>query len=240
MAVNAKRRQHDLGIYEIARVYLPKNGADLPEEPLHLAIGLMGQLHEAGWNQSRAEADFYDLKGILEQIVAHLHLTGLSLKPSTRPFLHPGQAAEIYLGDQAIGYFGQIHPQVAGEYELTKKAFVLELDFMSLLALEREQFDFEALPKFPAVQRDLALVVSREISSDSIIARIKEIGGELVERAELFDVYQGEQVPQGMRSLAFSIIYRSKEKTLSDVEVNKVQEELLQKLHAQYGAVVRG
>jgi phenylalanyl-tRNA synthetase beta chain len=240
LAFNSKRRQTDLAVYEIARVYLPEEGEILPREPLHLAIGLMGRVQDAGWNQSQAEVDFYDLKGIMELIFTGFRLPAYTLKASAKPFLHPGQAADIYINDQTVGFLGQVHPKVIREFEISKKALVMELDLTVLNRLRSvDTIKFEPLPKFPAVPRDLALVAPVEIAAQSIMERIKEISGELVERVDLFDVYQGDQVPKGMRSLAFSLSYRSKERTLNDNEVNQVQEQLLQKLRLEYGATIR-
>ncbi|MGE5583453.1 MAG: phenylalanine--tRNA ligase subunit beta [Bacillota bacterium] len=240
MAFNTKRRQSDLAIYEIARVYWPKAGSLLPEEPLHLGVGLLGKIREIGWNQSRDEADFYDIKGVAELVFEKFRLPEFNLKPSSKPFLHPGQSADIFVNNLLVGFCGQAHPNVQNQYELSAKAFILELDLTALQGLiNAEAVSFEPLPKYPAVQRDLALVVPLSITAQSIIARIKEISGDLVERVDLFDVYQGEQVGREQRSLAFSISYRSKERTLSDTEVNQLQEKLLEQLHREYGAVIR-
>ncbi|HBE78096.1 MAG TPA: phenylalanine--tRNA ligase subunit beta [Firmicutes bacterium] len=240
LAFNSKRRQPDLAIFEIARVYNPKTGSLLPDEPLHLGIGLMGRSSEIGWNQPRAEADFYDVKGLVELVFDKMQLPRFKLELSTKPFLHPGQAADILINGQVVGFCGQVHPRIQAQYELTKKAFMVELDLSFLDSLRKTtMIQFEPLPKFPAVQRDLALVASTKISAQSIIARIKEIAGELVERVDLFDVYQGEQVASGQRSLAFSITYRSKERTLNDNEVTGLQEKLLTELHKEYGASIR-
>jgi phenylalanyl-tRNA synthetase beta chain len=239
MAFNAKRRQSNLAFFELARIYRPKSGEILPEEPLHLSVGLMGQLRENGWNQSRAEVDFYDLKGILEALFARLHLPQITLERSAQPFLHPGQAAEILVEGTSVGWFGQVHPDVAAEYGLTKKAFVMELDLSLLAPLRESEIVFEALPKFPALERDLALVLPKAVPAAEVAAKIETITKHLVERVELFDVYQGEQVPEGMRSLAFKLVYRSKERTLTDVEVNQLQTELLTALNQAYGAMVR-
>ncbi len=240
LAFNSKRRQTDLSVYEIGRVYLPEAGEVLPREPLHLAIGLMGRVQDLGWNQNKAEFDFYDLKGILELIFTRFRLPVFTLNASTKPFLHPGQSAVIYINEKEVGFLGQIHPNVIREFEINKKALVMELDLTVLDMLRASSaVKFAPLPKFPTVQRDLALVAPVEITTRSIMERIKGIGGELVERVELFDVYQGEQVPQGMRSLAFSLSYRSREKTLNDNEVNQIQEQLLAKLRSEYGATIR-
>jgi len=239
LAFNAKRRQPNLSVYEIARVYLPEQGSLLPLEPLRLAVGLMGRRREAGWNQSRNEVDFYDLKGILELLFEKFAIAPFELKHSTAPFLHPGQAAAVYLEGSYLGYLGQIHPRVGAAYELTQPAFLMELDLALPASRRRTEVSFCQLPKYPAVQRDLALVLSREIDPASVIKQIKELGGELVEQVELFDVYQGEQISGNRRSLAFSLTYRSKERTLTESDINRLQEELLQKLHALYSAVIR-
>jgi phenylalanyl-tRNA synthetase beta chain len=240
LAFNTKRRQPDISVYEIARVYWPKCEGALPEEPLHLGVGLMGRQREIGWNQSREEVDFYDAKGIVELIFERFHLPEIELKPSVQPFFHPGQSADVYVNGKMVGFFGQIHPNIGELYELNKKAFIIELDLSSLDELRKtDTVVFEPLPKFPAVQRDLALVVSTQVTAQEIIAKIREIVGDLVEKVDLFDVYQGEQVQKGMRSMAFSITYRSKERTLNDNEVNDVQQKLLTKLHQEYGAMMR-
>ncbi|HYH04546.1 MAG TPA: phenylalanine--tRNA ligase subunit beta, partial [Bacillota bacterium] len=240
MAFNAKRRQTDLAIYEIARVYWPKEGSLLPEEPLHLSIGLMGRRNETGWNQAGSEVDFYDLKGIVEMLSERFKLPAPVLSRSVQPFLHPGQSADVLMNGQTVGFMGRVHPSVEETYGLTKNAFIIELDLSLIEPLRNPAVVFAAPPKFPAVQRDLALVLPVGITSEEVIGQILKLGDGLVESVELFDVYQGEQVAAGQRSLAFSLSYRSKERTLSDVEVNRVQAELLDKLNARYGATIRG
>ena len=239
LAFNAKRRQPNLAFYELARVYWPQAGEVLPEEPLHLSVGLMGQLREAGWNQSREEVDFYDMKGVLEALFDRFSLPQFTLERSAKPFLHPGQAAEVRVNGTPVGWLGQVHPEVAEEYGLTKKAFIMELDLQVLAAFRETALLFEPLPKFPALERDLALVLPQTVPAAEVAAKIEAITKHLVERVELFDVYQGEQVPPGMRSLAFKLVYRSKERTLTDAEVNQLQTELLATLNNAYGATVR-
>jgi phenylalanyl-tRNA synthetase beta chain len=240
LAFNAKRHQTDLAFYEIARVYLPQEGERLPDEPVHLAIGLTGRRQETGWNQTTAEFDFYDLKGIWELIVARFALPEPELQRSRQPFLHPGQAADLLINGQAVGYLGRIHPSIQEAYGLTQNVYLLELDLTLLESWRHPDIAFVAPLKFPAIQRDLALVLPVSITTAELITQIKEISGHLVEAVTLFDVYQGEQVPKGQRSLAFSLSYRSCERTLNDAEINRMQTELLQKLNAKYGAVIRG
>lgn len=239
IAFNANRRQNDLAVYEMGRVYLP-SGDDLTDEPLYLGIGLSGRKNEIGWNQTRDEYDFYDLKGILEMIWERFDLPQPQYIRSKRPYLHPGQSAEVLSDGKTIGYLGQIHPNVLERYDLDKKVFIMELNLTVIAGLIPSAITFEPLPKYPAVQRDLALVLSNKIEADRIISRIKELSDGLVERVDLFDVYQGEQVGPEMRSMAFSITYRSKEKTLNDQEINELQAKLLQSLNAQFGAAIRG
>lgn len=239
IAFNVNRRQTDLAFYEMGRVYLPTEGI-LPDEPLYLGVGLTGRKNELSWNQTREEYDFYDLKGILEMIWERFDLPEPKYTRSSRPYLHPGQSAEVLWENKNIGYLGQVHPGVLERYGITKKVFIMELNLNAVAELIPGTVTFEPLPKFPAVQRDLSLVLPKQIRADQIIARIKDIGGELVERVELFDVYQGEQVGPGMRSMAFSITYRSKEKTMNDQEVNELQAKLLQILNSEFGVAIRG
>lgn len=236
---NIKRRQSNLFFFEMARVYWPKPDSALPDEPLHLGVVLTGRLYETGWNQSPDEVDFYDLKGIMERLFQQFRFPAFTVERAKRPFLHPGQAAEVYVNGRSAGFLGQIHPAVLERYELDQKIFLMELDLSYLAPLAETEIRFKPLPKFPAVERDLALVVNRAVPAAAIQAKIRELGGELVERVELFDVYQGNQVPEGMRSLAFGITYRAKDRTLSDDEVNQLQEGLLRKLGESYQAKVR-
>lgn len=236
---NTKRRQSNLFLYELARVYWPKTDTVLLDEPLHLGAVLTGRPHETGWNQGLDEVDFYDLKGIMERLFQEFHFPAFTMEQAKRPFLHPGQAAEVYVNGRSVGFLGQIHPAVLERYELNQKVFLMELDLSYLAPLAQTEVHFEPLPKFPAVERDLALVVNRTLPASAIEAKIRELGGEMVERVELFDVYQGNQVPDGMRSLAFGLTYRAKDRTLSDNEVNQLQEGLLRKLAEIYQAKVR-
>jgi phenylalanyl-tRNA synthetase beta chain len=240
LAFNAKRRQTDLAFYEIARVYLPREGEALPDEPVHLAIGLTGRRYATGWNQNAAEYDFYDLKGLWELIAVKFALPEAELQRSGQPFLHPGQAADLLVNGQTVGYFGRIHPQIQEAYGLGQTVFLMELDLTLVAPMLDPKIGFAMPCKFPAVQRDLALVLPTDITAAEVIAQIKENSGHLVETVELFDVYQGDQVPAGHRSLAFSLSYRSGERTLNDHEINQMQAGLLQKLNAKYGAVIRG
>ncbi len=239
IAFNANRRQTDLAFYEIGRVYLPSENI-LPDEPLYLGVGLTGRKNEMSWNQARDEYDYYDLKGILELIWERFKLPQPQYIRSSRPYLHPGQGAEVLLEGKNIGYLGQAHPEVLKRYDLAKEVYLMELNLTALAERINAEITFEPLPKFPAVQRDLALVLPQTVNADRIIAMIKEISGNLAERVELFDVYQGGQIGPDQRSMAFSITYRSKERTLNDSEVNELQTKLLQKLNAEFGAAVRG
>jgi phenylalanyl-tRNA synthetase beta chain len=240
LAFNIKRRQTDLAFFEIARVYLPQAGERLPVEPLRLAVGLTGRRYESGWNQPAAEFDFYDIKGIWEAIATRFKLAAPELHRSRQPFLHPGQAADLLLDGAAVGYLGRLHPTVRENYGLTQDVFLMELDLTLLASRRRPETVFVAPFKFPAAQRDLALILPVKITAAEVITQIKEISGNLVEKVELFDVYQGDQVPEACRSLAFNLSYRSSERTLNDAEVNRIQTELLTKLNAKYGAVIRG
>lgn len=239
IAFNTNRRQTDLALFEIGRIYLPTEKV-LPDEPLYLGIGLTGRKNETNWNSTKEEYDFYDLKGILEMIWERFGLPQPEYTRSNRPYLHPGQSAELLVEGKTIGYLGQVHPKVLNSYELSETVFLMELNLTVIAELIHTDIIFEPLPKFPAVQRDLALVLPNKVEARQIITMIKEVTGDLAERVELFDVYQGEQLGLDQRSLAFSITYRSKEKTLNDSEVNEIQAKLLQKLNAEFGAAVRG
>ena len=262
MAYNVNRRQTDLGLFEINRVYWAKQWplTELLEEPLMLCVGAVGKYAPKTWNRPEEEADFFYLKGLLERLADGLGLRPPRLAPSNLETLHPARQAAIVAeagegaanggpsGDganggagadeQPLGWLGELHPQVAKAYELPGRPLILELNFERFVTLSKPR-TYRALPPFPQVERDLALVVGEDVPAEQVTAAISETGGELLRSVRLFDRYAGAPVPEGHVSLAYSLVYQA-DRTLTDAEVNAVHERILAALAKRFGAKLRG
>jgi phenylalanyl-tRNA synthetase beta chain len=237
---NAKRRQNDLAVFEMARIYIPRGEGELPYEPLHLAGGLMGRATEPGWNQSNRKFDFYDGKGLLEQLFAGLRLENVDFTQGEHPILHPGRTAQITVNGQRVGILGEIHPRVAKEFGFAEPVILWELDLEALpQAVNQVAVTYRPLPKFPGVSRDIALVVPKNVKAQAIEETIRQQAPVLLEDVALFDLYEGEKIPEGYRSLAFSLFFRSEERTLQEEEVSKLMEKIIAEINRVYHANIR-
>lgn len=229
LSYNASRNHHDLQVFEMAHVYHPKADAGaLPDEPLHLAGGLSGRINEPGWNQNDREVDFYDGKGILETVFAHLRVEGVSFRRGEHPTMHPGRTAVLEVDGRQVGFVGEIHPTVKKEFDLTAPVILYELNLEALWsAVDKDIIRVVPLPKFPPVLRDLAFILPEGVKAQTVTELFREIGGEKLEAVNLFDVYQGDKIPSGYRSLAFSLTFRIPDRTLQDEEVNTIMEAII-------------
>ncbi len=246
---NANWHNYDLAVFEIAPVFLPGQlpPADLPKESKRLALAAMGGVRPGTWLEPAQEADFFYLKGVVEALLAHLGIGEGAGKggaaryaASRHPSLHPGRQAAVAVGETSLGHLGELHPDVQTAYGLPRRAVVAELDWdvlASLAAAARPQY--QSLPRFPSIERDLALVLGREVPARRVEEVIREAGGELLREARLFDVYEGPQVPQGQRSLAYSLTYRAADRTLTDAEVDEVHGRVRRALGERLGATLR-
>ena len=207
---NFNNRCPGVRMYEMATVYLPVDGQALPDEKKKVALGMYG-----------ANVDFYTIKGAAEVLFDALGIRDVDVEPLREcPFLHPGRAATLRAGNTAIGYIGEVHPDVAENYGIETRAYVGELDFDALEALSDLVRVYTHLPRFPASTRDLAFVCPRHIPVLRLERLIAEASGKLLESIALFDVYEGSQIPDGMKSVAFNLTLRSPERTLTDDEAD--------------------
>lgn len=240
VALNQRRHQPDVRLFEIGRVYwaerLPLAG--LPDEVRTLGLVLTGRV-PAAWGDPARAIDFFDAKGAVDAV---LRLLGVEARyeRADEPFLHPGRSAVVFAGDERVGWVGEIHPTVAANFDLRGRVYAAELNLDALASRELPVPRFVPLPKFPAVERDLALLVPASLASESVAAVIRREGGRLLQRVELFDLYEGKQVPQGYRSLAYTLTFRAEDRTLTDDEVAAVQEQIAKALVAELGVEVRG
>jgi phenylalanyl-tRNA synthetase beta chain len=236
------RFQRRVPIFEIARVYLPPL-EPLPNEVRRLGIVLAGRRSPDGWGNGSAPFDFYDLKAAIEAAFGAVRAPAPTYEPRGAAWSHPGRSAAILAasGGEPIGYAGQVHPQVAARFDIEGvDVYAAELDFAAIAALAREEVEVQPLPRFPAADRDLALLLNEDVPHEQVAATIRRAGGQLLERVTLFDVYRGEPVPPGQRSLAYALTFRSPERTLTEDEVGRAMNAIERAVTRTLGAQVRG
>lgn len=230
LSTNYNRRNESAGLYEFAKIYIPKAVpvTELPDEYVKVTIGMYGN------------TDFFDIKGIVEHTLDTLGIVGAEFEPlSTIPWMHPGRTAAVEIGGESIGYVGELHPKVAKNYGIGTRAYIAVIDEASLVKAANLDKVYKQLPKFPAMVRDISMLVSEDIYVRDIEKVIKANGGAYLENIELFDVYKGGQIVEGSKSVSFSITFRAENKTLVDDEVNSVMKDILTSLETQLGAVLR-
>lgn len=226
LAHNYNRRIAQAKLFEIGKIYIPTEPGRLPDERETVTLGMFGKV------------DFYDIKGVLEELFAALHMNNISYKAcSDHPSFHPGRCAKVYAGDQEIGIVGQMHPDVCKSFEIDDACFTAELDFASLEPTE--EVKYRGLPRYPAVIRDIAVLVDREIPVADLENAMTKVAGALLEHIELFDVYEGEQIPEGKKSAAFAVAFRAADRSLTGDEVNEVFDKMLKYLEKDCGAQLR-
>ena len=234
LSLNYKNRNAAVALYEIGKEYLPTAPDKLPEEPDRLTIGMYGD-----------DADFFTLKGMVETILetAGLHDCTYKACGTDAPFdeicaLHPGRSAVIYTGETPIGYLGEVHPTVQKNYDIGTRTYVAKLLIDEMQPLAQTEITYQPLPKFPAITRDLSLVCADKVPVGDLQAAMKNAVGNILEQITLFDVYKGEQIAAGMKSVSFSIRMRSHEGTLTDEQADAAMKRVLKALK-EHGATLR-
>lgn len=230
LATNFNHRNKDVRLYELANVYLPKELPlkELPEEKMMLTLGMYG------------DGDFFDMKGCVEVIFEKLGIHDVITYEAKddRPYLHPGRHADILDGEELIGFLGEVHPEVADNYDIGTKTYVAVLDVEMLAKKASFDVKYKGVAKYPAVTRDISLVMKKTVLAGQIEEIIRQSGGKLLEDYRLFDIYEGNNVAEDEKSLAYSIRFRAKDRTLEDKDVTKVMDKILKKLES-LGVVLR-
>jgi phenylalanyl-tRNA synthetase beta chain len=234
---NKNRKEEDLRIFELDKVFMAKENK-MPQERVHLGLALSGKKNPIHWGRAESEVDFYDLKGVLESLLDDLFLS-FRLDPKDNALLKSNDSFEIRIDGESVGLLGEVKEEILEFFEIKDKVFIAELDVEKLLACIPKEKAFLPLPKFPPVDRDMAIVVDDEILSEKISEKIKIVGGALIEEIILFDVYRGKQIPPGKKSLAYSIRYRSRDKTLTDEEVDRIHQKVISGLEESFKASLR-
>lgn len=236
-------RQDEAGprLFEIGRVYLPRH-ADLPQERQMLVIGMAGPTWQRQWSRTAAQLDFYDLKGVVEEVLDRLELGETRfVQIADQQSFHPGRTTAVYSRDVRLGVMGELHPAVARSFEVRVPVCLAEFDLEQLLSVIGERFlRIEPPPRFPAIRRDLALVVPERVPVADLFGAIRQAGGSLLEQVELFDLFRGEELPEGYKSCGIGLVFRSPDHTLIDAEVVQVESCIIQQLQRMTGARLRG
>jgi phenylalanyl-tRNA synthetase beta chain len=231
-----------LALFEIGPVFLPVAGRQLPEEPLRLAVVLCGPRQPAAWQGADSAAmDFFDLKGMLVGLLGGLHVKDVDVVPAEHPTFHPGKCASLQLGSRAIGAFGELHPLVQRRLGLPEyPAIAAEIDLGAVLEAAAASHPVTPVPAFPPVLEDLAVVVDENVPARQVEEVIRQAAGSLLRRLRLFDVYRGEQIGDGKKSLAYSLIYQAQDRTLTDGDVADVRRKIVRQLEGELQAKLRG
>ena len=239
VARNNSRQINDIQLFEFAKVFYPSQDQRLPQELERVAGVMVGSLSSGIYGAPRQAIDFFDIKGVVEGILDLASVSGYEIERMSHPTFHPGRCASIHADGESICLFGEIHPWVKENYDLTDQTYVFELDFDRLAELATPDKKFEPIPIYPSIQRDLAILVSKDISSDQPLQIIKEIGGNLIDSVYLFDLYAGNQIPKEKKSLAYTIEYRSQIETLTDDVIDIIQFRIIERLEEDLKAELR-
>ena len=240
-ARNFNRKNEDLRLFEVAPVFFPKNlpVTELPDEVQKLAGILMGRREPKGWSQNSAEVDFYDVKGIVEELLAELSIERYTVEVGEHYAMHPGKTAVFKKGREILATVGEIHPAVAESLGVNKKIFAFECDVATLMKCAAKKFSFETLPKYPAITRDLAILVDNDVAAGEVEKVIAKSAGQFFNEVTLFDVYKGDRISADKKSLAFTIKFQSNERTLKDEEADAAFKNILSTLEKTFAAELR-
>jgi phenylalanyl-tRNA synthetase beta chain len=250
LADNVRFRER-IAVFEIGHVFIPQEmekGADpegervLPDEPRRLTIALTGPRQLPAW-QGGADTesmDFYDLKGVVENLLAGLHVAAIAFRPTEHPSYHPGRVAEVLVNGEPVGQLGQLHPLVCEAYGVTEHPLLAaDLDAEKLQPASGLGYTVTTVSRYPAVLQDIAVVVDEGVPAAEVQAVIEEAGGTLLREMRLFDLYRGEQVGAGKKSLAYSLTFQADDRTLTDKDANKIRDKIVRRLNDKLGATLR-
>ncbi len=228
LSYNYNRRADAVKMFEIGKVFIPTEPGKLPDEPEIVTIGMFGGV------------DFFDLKGAVETLFERLNVEGVRYSADTEnPIYHPGRCAKVTINGKFAGTIGEIHPDVAKRFDIGTKCYVAEISLDVMFRAIKSEIKFTQLPKFPAVTRDIAMLVDKSVPVADIEEIMVKASGKLLDTIKLFDVYEGEQIPEGKKSVAYAISFRASDRNLTNEEINVVFEKILKKLEAGVAAQLR-
>ena len=226
---NYNYRNPDARLFELGKIFLPKEGEKLPDEPVVITLGMYG-----------ADENFFTLKGTVETLLDELHVKNVEFAAVTdEPTYHPGRTAKVTANGISLGIIGEIHPSVSRKYDIDVPCYMAELSFDAVKAAINDDIKYKPLPKFPAVTRDIAMLVDKNVAFAQIEEIIRNTSGKLLEEVKLFDVYEGEQIPENKKSVAYSAVFRAPNRSLTGEEVQEIFDKILKNLEKKLKAQLR-
>ncbi|MFC6275763.1 phenylalanine--tRNA ligase subunit beta [Levilactobacillus tangyuanensis] len=240
IAYNTARKVKDVALYEQGRVFYREDGTDRPSEEEHIAGAITGTLMPAGWNQPAQAVDFFQMKGIVEAYLQDMAVNGdvSFVANADMPEMHPGRTADVLVHGHRIGFIGQIHPSIAKQFKIGA-TYVFELNLQAIIDMPKQENQYDLISRYPAITRDIAMLVSDETTNEEIVALIEKRGGAYLQSVKLFDVYDGVKVPKGKKSLAYTLTYQDKKGTLVDDDVNQAFDKVTKRLQDDLNAEIR-
>ena len=234
---NINRNQFDLRFCEVSRVFSPAQ--ELANEELRICIGLAGRPERTLWDPKPEAYDFYTIKGYVEKLMEYMGVTKYRLERSSNSNFHPGRSAELRIGNDIIGVFGEIHPDVQEKMEIKReRVYIAEIDLTKCVKYIKNSTKYEKIVKYPEVTRDLAIVLSKDVLVGNMIESLKRVSP-IIEKIDIFDVYEGEKIDADKKSVAISIVLRDKEKTLDEKEIKTAIDKILTTISKDYNGEIR-
>lgn len=241
VAYNHAHKVNDVALYETGRVFYKDTKDQVrPEEVEHVAGVVTGNLTSSSWNNHVHPADFYDLKGMVNQLIENLGINGDVTYTATDhyPEMHPGRTAEIAIHGHNVGFIGQVHPKIAKQFKI-KETYAFELNLQTLIELPKSDDQYQPISKYPSVERDISFLVDRDVTNDQVVNLMKKRGGAFLHKIRLFDIYEGKNVPEGKKSMAYSLQYVDPRETLKDEVVTAAFEKIKKRLTDELNAEIR-
>jgi phenylalanyl-tRNA synthetase beta chain len=241
MRRNVNAGSTDLKLFELGKIFVARAEGELPREVDKLALLLTGSRCGENWHSQGVGADFYDLKGVLENLAACMRAEDVRFVADPAiPYLHPGRAARVLIGSREIGCLGELHPDVLGRMDLRSRAFILEIETVPLSGLKELAIRYRDYSRFPSMVRDVAFVVGIDVQAGRMLSLAREVEEELLETVDVFDVYSGKGIADGLKSIGLRFTYRSPSKTLTDDETGQVHGRMVKRIVESTGARIRG
>ncbi|MFD1549990.1 phenylalanine--tRNA ligase subunit beta [Levilactobacillus fuyuanensis] len=240
IAYNSARKVKDVALYEQGRVFYREDGNDRPSEEEHIAGAITGTLMPEAWNQPAQPVDFFQMKGIVAAYLKDMAVNGdVTYEPNTdMPEMHPGRTADVLVHGHRIGFLGQIHPLIAKQFKIGA-TYVFELNLQAIIDMPKQENQYDVISRYPAITRDIAMLVDDNVTNDQVVALIERRGGAFLQSVKLFDVYDGVKVPKGKKSLAYTLTYQDKHETLVDDAVTQAFDKVSKRLEDDLGAQIR-
>lgn len=240
IAYNSARKVKDVALYEQGRVFYREDGQDRPAEEEHIAGAITGTLLPAAWNQPAQPVDFFQMKGIVAAYLKDMAVNGdVTYVPNAdMPEMHPGRTADILVHGHRIGFLGEVHPSIAKQFKVGT-TYVFELNLQAIVDMPKQENQYDVISRYPAITRDIAMLVDNDVTNDQIVALIERRGGAFLQSVKLFDVYDGVKVPKGKKSLAYTLTYQDKHETLVDDAVTQAFDKVSKRLEEELGAEIR-